>query len=178
MWQHLDVLSSGAVQPYNLELQRRRQHDSQHCRQHDLTSTSRHSQVTSVAPSPAWLDSSVASTTRHLHRDAAKSPRQHHHQLDSAALSLGRLNLYNRATTKLPRQPHHRCDSATLSPAWLSLYITPWPSRLGSAIAGMTQHLHCAAVKLPRQHHRQHDSTAPLPAWLSIYITSRPMSPW
>jgi hypothetical protein len=82
MRQHLDALILGAAQPYhsqyNLELQRHRQYDS--------APTSRNGQVTSVAPLPARLSSSVTSMTRHLHRTAAKSPLQHRRQHDSVAL--------------------------------------------------------------------------------------------
>jgi hypothetical protein len=55
----------------------------QYCHQHD--STTRHGQATSVAPSSAWLDRTIASMTRHLYHVATKSPRQHHRQHDWAA---------------------------------------------------------------------------------------------
>jgi hypothetical protein len=43
--------------------------------QHDLATTSRHGQVASVAPSLAWLGSTIASMTQHQHRTMAKLPR-------------------------------------------------------------------------------------------------------
>jgi hypothetical protein len=42
-------------------------------RQYDSASTSHHGKVTSAAPSPAWLSSSVASMTRHWHHATAWS---------------------------------------------------------------------------------------------------------
>jgi hypothetical protein len=105
-------------------------------------------------PWPSHLGSAIACMTRHLHRAAAKSPRQWHRQHDSASTS-------------------HRGQVAPTAPwpawpslAWLGIYIAPQPSRLGSVVASMTQHLHRVAAKLPWQHRRQHGSTAPSLAYL------------
>jgi hypothetical protein len=70
----------------------------QHHRQHDSIETSRCSQVTSTALSPAWLDRDIvprpscldnviASMTQHRHRVKAKLPRQRHRQHDSTLTS-------------------------------------------------------------------------------------------
>jgi hypothetical protein len=118
----------------------------QHCRQHDLTSTSRRGQVASAASSRAWLDNIVASMTQHLHRAMAKSPRQRHREHDSAALS----------------------------PAWLSIYIASWPDHPDSVVTSMTQQHHHQHDSAYTSHHGQVTPAAPSLACLDLYITPRP----
>jgi hypothetical protein len=99
-----------------------------------------------IVPSLAWLGSTIASMTRHLHRVVAKSPRQHRRQHDSACSSR-----------------HSQVTSTASLLAWLD-----------SIIASMTRYRHCAVANSPRQCHSKHDSTAPSSAWLGTYLASRP----
>jgi hypothetical protein len=102
----------------------------QHHRQHDSAALSPTWHNIYIASQPsllggvvtAWLDSIVASMTRHLNYTEVKSPWQHRCQHDSAALSL----------------------------AWHTIYIAMWPSHLGNTVASMTQHLHHATTMSPR----------------------------
>jgi hypothetical protein len=68
-------------------------------------------QQDSTAPSPAWLDCTVVSMTRYLHR----------------------------AMAKMPWQRHHQHDSVEPSPAWLHIHIAPRPSHHDSTVASMTR---------------------------------------
>jgi hypothetical protein len=134
----------------------------QHCRWHDLTSTSRHGQVAPTVSSPAWLDSIVANMTRHLHRAAAKSPQQCHHQHDSATLSPSWLDIYimswpsrpGSAIANMIPQHCHQHDSTSTSHRDKVAPAVPLLAWLGSTIASMTRHLHRTTAKSPRQHHR------------------------
>jgi hypothetical protein len=96
-----------------------------------------------IAPLPAWLVSTVASLTQHLHNGVAKSPRQCHCK-------------------------HY---STTPSPAWLDIYIAQWPSRLSSVVASMTRQHHRRHDSASTLHHDQVASTAPLPTWLGSSMT-------
>jgi hypothetical protein len=117
-----------------------------------------HHQHDSVAPSPAWLSSTIASMTRHLYCTVAKLPRQRRHQHDLVALSPAWLDIYimqrpshhDSVITSMTRQHCHQHDSASTSHSGQVASAMLSPAWLGSIIASMTRHLHRAAVKSPR----------------------------
>jgi hypothetical protein len=145
----------------------------QYHHQYDSTYISRHDQVALVASSPAWLSDIVISMTHHLHRAAAKLPRQCHRQHDLAAsLSLW-LDIYiilwpshlDSAIASMTQPLHHAAakspwqnNSVAPSPTWISIYITPQPSHLRSVVASMTRHLRSAIASMTQQHHHRYDS--------------------
>jgi hypothetical protein len=135
----------------------------QHRRWHDSTYISRSSAVASVAPSPTWLGSTVASITQHLHHAVAKSHRQCHRQHDSATPSPAWLDIYT-------------------TPSLLDIYTTPLLAWLGSTVISMTWYLHNTIASMTRQHCGQHDSVStmhrnqvdsiapsPAPSWCPTY---------
>jgi hypothetical protein len=115
----------------------------QQCRrQHDSASTSLSSQVAPVAPSPAWLGSTVANMTQHLCHTVAKSSWQRHYQHD---LTTPFLAWHNKDITQWLDRQHQQ-------------YMTPAASRHAASsyqyysllclVLGPTQASYCAAWHL------------------------------